>query len=119
MRMTKLSTIASTGRLMKSSVKVLMSVLGSRICRGWIHLRFGREIVVNCHRHSVAQFEDARAHDGFIRFQSIDNRHETIVSTGVDRKSTRLNSSHTVISYAVFCLKKKKTKTKNNNQCNK
>src|SRR5260221_9810857 len=28
---------------------------------------------------------------------------------GTDRKSTRLNSSHTVISYAVFCLKKKKT----------
>src|SRR5260221_9932883 len=26
---------------------------------------------------------------------------------GLDRKSTRLNSSHTVISYAVFCLKKK------------
>src|SRR2546426_6716845 len=29
---------------------------------------------------------------------------------GVDRKSTRLNSSHLVISYAVFCLKKKKIK---------
>src|SRR5256885_6304908 len=28
-----------------------------------------------------------------------------------DRKSTRLNSSHLVISYAVFCLKKKKTHT--------
>src|SRR5260221_10404843 len=27
-----------------------------------------------------------------------------------DRKSTRLNSSHTVLSYAVFCLKKKKRK---------
>src|SRR5438034_11353730 len=27
--------------------------------------------------------------------------------TEIDRKSTRLNSSHTVISYAVFCLKKK------------
>src|SRR5256885_6132452 len=27
---------------------------------------------------------------------------------GLDRKSTRLNSSHLVISYAVFCLKKKK-----------
>src|SRR5256885_8698653 len=27
----------------------------------------------------------------------------------IDRKSTRLNSSHLVISYAVFCLKKKKT----------
>src|SRR5687768_17942957 len=30
----------------------------------------------------------------------------------VDRKSTRLNSSHGYISYAVFCLKKKKKKTK-------
>src|SRR5687768_17883440 len=29
-------------------------------------------------------------------------------STGEDRKSTRLNSSHAYISYAVFCLKKKK-----------
>src|SRR3712207_8379657 len=32
-----------------------------------------------------------------------------------DRKSTRLNSSHANISYAVFCLKKKKIKSKNNN----
>src|SRR3712207_7803847 len=31
----------------------------------------------------------------------------------VDRKSTRLNSSHANISYAVFCLKKKKNKPKN------
>src|SRR5437588_5739926 len=31
-----------------------------------------------------------------------------------DRKSTRLNSSHTVISYAVFCLKKKKPKSNGN-----
>src|SRR2546426_5149114 len=30
---------------------------------------------------------------------------------GTDRKSTRLNSSHLVISYAVFCLKKKKNNT--------
>src|SRR5947207_8859294 len=30
------------------------------------------------------------------------------VAPARDRKSTRLNSSHTVISYAVFCLKKKK-----------
>src|SRR5436190_9767447 len=29
----------------------------------------------------------------------------------LDRKSTRLNSSHTVTSYAVFCLKKKNTQT--------
>src|SRR5438132_10875432 len=44
-----------------------------------------------------------------------------------DRKSTRLNSSHTVISYAVFCLKKKKklktstyhANNTENNRCNK
>src|SRR5258708_17066526 len=36
-----------------------------------------------------------------------------------DRKSTRLNSSHQIISYAVFCLKKKKKKTHtNNHSCN-
>ena len=33
-----------------------------------------------------------------------------------DRKSTRLNSSHTVISYAVFCLKKKKKATEPDTQ---
>src|SRR5256885_4258898 len=33
------------------------------------------------------------------------------VAAGQDRKSTRLNSSHLVISYAVFCLKKKKDAT--------
>src|SRR5438270_9640301 len=32
--------------------------------------------------------------------------------SGTDRKSTRLNSSHSQISYAVFCLKKKKKKKK-------
>src|SRR5260221_4889297 len=33
------------------------------------------------------------------------------MAASTDRKSTRLNSSHTVISYAVFCLKKKKKET--------
>src|SRR2546426_9162125 len=37
--------------------------------------------------------------------------HRASVSTARDRKSTRLNSSHLVISYAVFCLKKKKKKS--------
>src|SRR2546430_6745033 len=36
-------------------------------------------------------------------------------AAAIDRKSTRLNSSHSQISYAVFCLKKKKTN--NNNHC--
>src|SRR2546430_6489952 len=34
-----------------------------------------------------------------------------VVAHAVDRKSTRLNSSHSQISYAVFCLKKKKLTT--------
>src|SRR5258708_15017572 len=41
--------------------------------------------------------------------------------TQTDRKSTRLNSSHQIISYAVFCLKKKKKQKnnkKNGNQTN-
>src|SRR5690242_21161684 len=37
----------------------------------------------------------------------------------LDRKSTRLNSSHMSISYAVFCLKKKKKKNKKKRQTNR
>src|SRR2546426_5835798 len=41
-------------------------------------------------------------------FGTIDNAPEERERGITDRKSTRLNSSHLVISYAVFCLKKKK-----------
>src|SRR5437660_3879879 len=37
---------------------------------------------------------------------------EDLELQGVDRKSTRLNSSHVAISYAVFCLKKKTNQTR-------
>src|SRR6266508_6027692 len=43
-----------------------------------------------------------------IYFQVVDPRRA--VTQVLDRKSTRLNSSHVAISYAVFCLKKKKKK---------
>src|SRR5438552_4247244 len=39
--------------------------------------------------------------------------HVEVWDEGEDRKSTRLNSSHQIISYAVFCLKKKKKKKTN------
>src|SRR5262245_63880230 len=43
---------------------------------------------------------------------TVDVSNETLSRTTLaDRKSTRLNSSHLGISYAVFCLKKKKTNT--------
>src|SRR5438132_3059636 len=41
-------------------------------------------------------------------------QHDVAGRRRLDRKSTRLNSSHTVISYAVFCLKKKKKDKKQN-----
>src|SRR3712207_6939874 len=40
-----------------------------------------------------------------------ENEGATAPGLGADRKSTRLNSSHANISYAVFCLKKKKSST--------
>src|SRR5256885_11954351 len=47
-----------------------------------------------------------RQRDGDRETWGVTRRH--ISRQGADRKSTRLNSSHLVISYAVFCLKKKK-----------
>src|SRR2546426_9277668 len=44
------------------------------------------------------------------QFVAPDDRSEREVRRAEDRKSTRLNSSHLVISYAVFCLKKKPTR---------
>src|SRR5437667_6282392 len=41
-----------------------------------------------------------------------------LMHVDTDRKSTRLNSSHITISYAVFCLKKKKQNKNNNNLYN-
>src|SRR5688572_31248602 len=47
--------------------------------------------------------DDHLGHDGLPQGEAVAN---------ADRKSTRLNSSHSQISYAVFCLKKKKKKKK-------
>src|SRR5688500_19703903 len=54
--------------------------------------------------------KDAHEHRVTARLAPFTSRHlvdeTTEQFTGVDRKSTRLNSSHLVISYAVFCFKK-------------
>src|SRR3712207_7274717 len=49
----------------------------------------------------------------------LDRLQETprVEAVAEDRKSTRLNSSHANISYAVFCLKKKKKKTETESGC--
>src|SRR5207302_11312801 len=64
-------------------------------------------------------FAGLRIHDNHLRGSACADK-QPVVFFGtrtppqmIDRKSTRLNSSHVKISYAVFCLKKKK-KTQNN-----
>src|SRR5256885_12596391 len=58
---------------------------------------------------TVFQSDRVSAVTGTTRFQIY------VMNADLDRKSTRLNSSHLVISYAVFCLKKKKTTYRLNN----
>src|SRR5947207_7220580 len=54
-----------------------------------------------CHSHADHSDDALRHLKSAVAF-SADNA----MAAAADRKSTRLNSSHTVISYAVFCLKK-------------
>src|SRR5690348_18252214 len=67
-----------------------------------------------CHRHTQGQWLELRASARADR-NALDPAgvcsafHRGEPPHAVDRKSTRLNSSHPSISYAVFCLKKKKT----------
>src|SRR2546430_5789019 len=72
--------------------------------------------------YQISQFEQPLATAGSLSYLSPDQgiATATIVRLHVeedagkslqDRKSTRLNSSHSQISYAVFCLKKKKIET--------
>src|SRR5256885_6621881 len=102
-----------------------------------LRVHFGRlQVPVPCVQHSIRRFEFdawllersgapleqhnvrriAREGDGFVIDDAF--RCRWLIGAGgtrcPDRKSTRLNSSHLVISYAVFCLKKKKK----NKMCN-
>src|SRR3712207_8257863 len=56
-------------------------------------------------RRSATRLRRRGRRDGALRGR----RHDSDVLRAQDRKSTRLNSSHANISYAVFCLKKKTT----------
>src|SRR2546426_8493224 len=56
---------------------------------------------------SILEAAAARAHEPGSVEQKVGDFFRSAMDTA-DRKSTRLNSSHLVISYAVFCLKKKK-----------
>src|SRR5207244_6965185 len=62
------------------------------------------------HRHAAPLFvRDAPGRKGAVVYVR-KAAERTMRRASGDRKSTRLNSSHQIISYAVFCLKKKKSK---------
>src|SRR5437762_14133316 len=69
---------------------------------------------VSLHRHISNTYKFDMFSRGFVEILAAQQTNETAdwYQGTADRKSTRLNSSHRCISYAVFCLKKKKIKTK-------
>src|SRR5207244_13276960 len=98
-------------------------------------LRFPPSCITSCHRHHrpLHSFPTRRSSDLWYANNARKLLHDEKISLhmfphkksylrfyprgvigiiapwNIDRKSTRLNSSHQIISYAVFCLKKKKT----------
>src|SRR5699024_12615166 len=69
-------------------------------------LRLGKHVVASGDELTRRGEVPSSASGGVRRRREDQTEHETDAET--DRKSTRLNSSHVSISYAVFCLKKKK-----------
>src|SRR5437870_13762745 len=93
-----------------------------------VHLQKHNHSHANCYKYfSLALYFSANGHLQYLhsfptrrssdlgleavrwpgRFEVV-RRRPLVVEAARDRKSTRLNSSHVAISYAVFCLKKKK-----------
>src|SRR5438034_6809964 len=69
-----------------------------------------RSTLVFQHQKLALNGADGRLADIAVALRGLSDLGKRIFFGIRDRKSTRLNSSHTVISYAVFCLKKKKNK---------
>src|SRR5689334_24036419 len=91
------STLFPYTTLFRSGVAIALGVVGHLFRRTW-----DRQDRPKQSRLAALELGAVETSDGGIRFQGC-----TLTS---DRKSTRLNSSHSSISYAVFCLKKKKKK---------
>src|SRR3712207_8532198 len=65
---------------------------------------FRRDGMLYAASEFVERYPDEEPFTATVRFRTVGD----MTCTGGDRKSTRLNSSHANISYAVFCLKKQK-----------
>src|SRR5260221_4013775 len=92
------STLFPYTTLFRSHIKAYWQMMSAKIAQ--ICLRFGADDI------DGTVIEEKIYHDAGATTPQGMRRSELMRL--IDRKSTRLNSSHTVISYAVFCLKKKK-----------
>src|SRR2546430_6438849 len=73
------------------------------------HNRLFINLTITTLNADVARILEPRAPRPDLRLDAVRKLNQAGLAAGViDRKSTRLNSSHSQISYAVFCLKKKK-----------
>src|SRR2546427_8256918 len=68
------------------------------------------DTTITSQRLALRPFTAADADEAFACITPTLTRYLSFEPASTDRKSTRLNSSHSQISYAVFCLKKKKKK---------
>src|SRR5690349_23115799 len=100
----ELKAVAATG------VQLGLVVGGGNILRGTTASQQGMDRVSADYMGMLATVINALALQELLEKKGVDTRVMTAIRMEelADRKSTRLNSSHVEISYAVFCLKKKK-----------
>src|SRR3989442_9317786 len=96
---------------MKQSTYLETSVVGAYLDNGE---PFRRDLTIRWWEHELSEYRAVISPLVTRELERVAEPHRSAylkLITGLDRKSTRLNSSHVRISYAVFCLKKKKKKT--------
>src|SRR5689334_1690622 len=94
-----------------TTLKVIKTIEVDGRPDGILYDHFNARVWVLSHQPPHATVIDA-AEGSVVKTLDLGGAPEQAVSDGKDRKSTRLNSSHSSISYAVFCLKKKINKIK-------
>ena len=88
--------------VVKNGKEVLSNVISSQIA---LHTVYGGVVPEIASRNHIKKIDYVLAQA--LRKANMRAEEVDAIAVTSDRKSTRLNSSHTMISYAVFCLKKK------------
>src|SRR3712207_6665995 len=98
------------GRAYDASLPTLVMVNSFSTSTGLFRPQFADEqLAATVNLLALEPYGHGRTRASYRQFTYWDS---AVANLQVDRKSTRLNSSHANISYAVFCLKKKQTKCK-------